>query len=306
MRKAAGFTLIEVVVSLAILGVLLGLLLGAIHRVRVSALKTTSANNLRQFALATQQYADQNDGTIRNLIPNNVYPSHTANGGWSFINPNPYNETILFSILPLIDADKPVLPPPPKNPTAEDLKIYSVMPIVPTYTSPADPTLSTFPVPEGNNIRTKCSYAHNAQVFHDTLSLSASIPDGLSNTISFSERYFNWGTPGGHFQTWDMACPPLGSPASGFRRASFADPAAYDVCPMILPDGRTVATRRGVTFQIRPTMEFADSKLLQTPYDSGLLVAFFDGSVRTIRGGVSETSFWGMVTPAGGEVSSDD
>ncbi len=33
-----------------------------------------------------------------------------------------------------------------------------------------------------------------------------------------------------------------------------------------------------------------------------MLVALADGSVRTLRVGIAESVFWGMVTPAAGEV----
>jgi hypothetical protein len=42
---------------------------------------------------------------------------------------------------------------------------------------------------------------------------------------------------------------------------------------------------------------------LQAAQPAGLLAAMFDGSVRTIRPGVSEETFWAAVTPAGGETA---
>ena len=37
-------------------------------------------------------------------------------------------------------------------------------------------------------------------------------------------------------------------------------------------------------------------------HEGGMLVALADGSVRTLRVGIAESVFWGMVTPAAGEV----
>jgi hypothetical protein len=43
----------------------------------------------------------------------------------------------------------------------------------------------------------------------------------------------------------------------------------------------------------------------QTPFEAGLPVVFFDGSVRTLRPGIAPEVFWAHVTPAGGEVVRD-
>lgn len=51
-----GFTLVELLVCIALLAVLLGLLLPAISYVRTAANRVAESNNLRQLALAWQQY----------------------------------------------------------------------------------------------------------------------------------------------------------------------------------------------------------------------------------------------------------
>src|SRR5262249_23894897 len=60
MKARAGFSLVELVIVCAIVGVLLALLLPAAQAVRVRAMEMVCKNNLHQLNLAAAQYAETN------------------------------------------------------------------------------------------------------------------------------------------------------------------------------------------------------------------------------------------------------
>jgi len=84
-RKCTGLTLVEVLVVLAIIGILIALVLPGIQAVRESARRTQCASNLRQFH---HDYHSPHDDKKTYMKPINLCPSATEPLGYL---PNPLN-----------------------------------------------------------------------------------------------------------------------------------------------------------------------------------------------------------------------
>jgi type II secretory pathway pseudopilin PulG len=278
----AAVTLVEVIVVIGIIAVLLSLLVPAVQSVREAALRMQSANNLRQIGLALQSYAGLHKGNI---------PDSTGLWWWG-----EGGHTVHMQLMPHLEQGN-------ISKAYDDKYGPDTMGdqfVIPVYLSPSDPTIT-------NNGQGKTSYAANAVVFVGRANLRQ-ISDGMSNTIAFTEHYSM--RCGGSFFSWFHSTPwiyPPPNPGGDYmvRPATFADKRFKDVLP-VTSGNSTKASIAGLTFQVAPRQADCDPRIPQTPHAGGMLTAFFDGSVRGTSGSVSESTFWGGVTPDHDEVLRGD
>ena len=70
-----GFTLVELLVTIAVIGILAGLLLPAVNRAKDASRRAGCTSNLKQVSLAIHLYADENQDNFPVLPEPNPYPN---------------------------------------------------------------------------------------------------------------------------------------------------------------------------------------------------------------------------------------
>ncbi|HEY4234630.1 MAG TPA: DUF1559 domain-containing protein [Lacipirellulaceae bacterium] len=98
-----GFTLVELLLVIAILGVLFGLLLPAIQQSRAAARRTVCASNMRQWSFAAQYYADVRSGRLPRR-GQGIKPMFLSSGVSQIDLPE-----VWFNVLPPLMEDQPLV-----------------------------------------------------------------------------------------------------------------------------------------------------------------------------------------------------
>jgi prepilin-type N-terminal cleavage/methylation domain-containing protein len=284
--KRQGLTLLELLVVMAIIGILVALLIPAVQKIRLAAYRTMASNQLRQINLATQNYASIHGGRLP------VY-------GLGIVTVKGFTG-VFHPILPFLEAEKDILKYTWGGSTLTYVRIYQ---------SPLDPSIGTS-FSAQNGVPGNISFAANYQVFSGWATLNNCCPDGASNTIAFGERYARCKFANSYWELSNTYCIdandnviPCTNPFS--RRPTFADPTYDEVLP-VTTNGKTHPSVPGLTFQVGVGPNECDYRILQASSTSGLLVGLLDGSVRTISPAISPTTYWSAVTPAGQDILDND
>ncbi len=186
-RYHDAFTLVELLVVMAVIGVLVALLLPAIQAARESSRRTSCTNNLKQIGLALHLYHDVNSSFPPGCIEARPFHPNGRQIAWSALILPYLEEDPLYD---QIDFDSPF--DSPENSTAARV-------ILPVYLCPTTPRSS--PLQRG---RGPCDYggiygeritSHNrppkgTMLFDRAISFR-DIHDGKSNTLVIAEDS-NW------------------------------------------------------------------------------------------------------------------
>jgi prepilin-type N-terminal cleavage/methylation domain-containing protein len=340
--KRPGFTLIELLVVIAIIAVLIGLLVPAVQKVREAAARSEASNNLKQIALACHSY----HGQYKKLPGSYAYPSTytegAISGAWSyillpFIEQDPMYKAGYGQLQTSSNYTYDYVPPqPPYSYTnkypANGYQAFRVKGVIKTYTSPLDPTVDSVDSP--------ISFVVNTNVltsYYSPMTLSK-ITDGTSNTTMIAEGYSKAGYQYSYSYNYTTAHPPYtysytenysyvrswnydpmntvttyktrttGSQASG--SLSYAYTNAYSIYGYYTiygasPNGSSSGNVT-VPFQVKPAPDAADYRIPQSGTMGGLLVAFADGSIRTVSPSVSLLTWQAAGTPNSGDTIGND
>jgi type II secretory pathway pseudopilin PulG len=324
-------------VVIAIIGVLLGLLLPAVQKVRDAAALVKCQNNVKQLVLAAHSYHDAN-GTFPAsvVIPANPTPSDPRRSFYYMLLPY-IEQGPLYSAL----GSQPSTPgrtppggnasnfaPAPLNSDSDSLRAYAV----PTFQCPSDLT-----VQGGMDSRNKpptaaVSYVVNGRVLmlgyktsgtnsgdvnrpSDGHTKLINITDGTSSTVLFGERMADcWGMNTGlepnSGSTPEWSCTAVdtlnANPASRGRPLNWSKPLvnqdyANGLGPNTDPTFRSNdASTRGVNPggpEGSPVAGRCDYRRLQCLHGQNTTVGLCDGSVRTVSARISPNTWINAFNP---------
>jgi prepilin-type N-terminal cleavage/methylation domain-containing protein len=329
-----GFTLIEILVVIAVIGMLAGLTLAGVQRARESARRISCATNLRQFGLALAQHHGQTGHFPSPMPPRRLLPGM----------PKPTARldefSGLYEILPMLEQ----IPlynsinldvRGGRNATANQTScaIQVAMFLCPSdgYTSSARPFGPL-------NYRFDVASPAPLSDFHDApaqlgafsplhVLSAAEITDGLSSTVGMSERLVGGGSstsfrrdrdfwyagvygpgPRPSPETLLTLCDSLRSAPSEFCGRfgySWAGNSSVDAWfnHVVPPNAEIADCDAG---EGKPEAALDSVLTARSLHDGGVWVLLMDGSTRFVRDGINLATWRALGTRSGGETASAD
>lgn len=319
----SGVTLIELVVVIAIVGMLVSLLLPALMSSREVARASTCRSRLKQIGLALHNY----EGTHRSFPPLTIGLTVTAGGGFAAQDFSAYGR-----LLPYINQS-PVYRRINWSSSGTTLKaLFSgELPRLAELTCPSDPNLgptsASFafsmgatpePYPPWDPIPESLKRLVGAFEAGPSCLRTSDFRDGLSNTVGMSE--IRNGSEGAYDSTRDVAL----NGAWGATVASLFPANWIGFCGSVSPPVSNFYSERGRVWLIYKGLLYdhilpPNPQLIDCAWqaDRGLLSArsyhigevhglVMDGSARSFSNNISTPVWWAVGTRMGAETSSLD
>lgn len=320
LRIRAAFTLVELLVSIAIIGILIALLLPAIQAAREAARRTSCKNNLKQMGLALQLYADAHKVFPPGCTLKVGAPSHSFSVHARVL---PYIEEA--NLHNLIDFDRSYTLQPEVTRTRVDLFLC------PSEENSRPKVLATLTYHPSNyaaNFGTWFIYNPNTQEigsgpFAVNKPMRPSrIEDGLSKTLGIAEVKANQAILRDGNAPNTMGAPLPQTPQDVFNFGGTFDP---ELCHSEWVNGMYVQTGMSTVFPPNTPMlythngattdtDFMSSRLgisttvlsygavISRSFHSGIVqYVLMDGSVQTASNEIERDVWQALGTRAGGE-----
>lgn len=270
-RKRAGFSVLEVLVVIGVIGLLLGLILPAVQQARDSALRLSCSNNLKQVGLALHAVHDSH-GQFPPLSPSSGSDPNACLGWMALILPELGQESLYAASAQACAITQDPVTNPPHSGFAT---------VVRTYVCPSDPRLLT---PLTDSFGVQAAYTSYIGVrgavppgspqalmgvlgFYPSCRLT-DISDGTSQTLMAGERPPPDSLQAGWWYVGFAGYSELRGPFNGLYLGS---PSMTSGDPCVL---------RGVTFGPGTTANPCDRYHLWSLHAGGANFLFADGSAR--------------------------
>ena len=306
-RRNRGFTLLELLVALAVIVVLISLLLPAVQQAREAARRGQCRNNLTQIGIALNNYRMAH-GVLPPGTQNDTGPIHSKEGGG-------YHMGWLTQILPYIEQQNAY------HKIEFTMSVYDPVNstvrghFISTFACPSSRTGGTGPITcyfgVHNDIEAPIDVNQNGVLFLNSSIDEDQIPDGQSHTIFVMEGAPDWGTGLG----W------MSGSRSSLRNAVILQkiPAGLQISPGGLSSTATGDFRLEHHSSMKRTKDPGGLKkeldALEagtehvggsgSHHDSGAHYLFGDGSVRFISSFIDTKTFRNLAHRADGELPSE-
>jgi prepilin-type N-terminal cleavage/methylation domain-containing protein/prepilin-type processing-associated H-X9-DG protein len=310
-RISKAFTLIELLMVIAIIAILIGLLLPAVQKVREAMFRMSCANNLKQMAMALHNYhTEHNRFPLANtnitlhswpvfILPymeqQNIYNQYDMKKNW--FDPVNYKATqtqVKTFMCPSCPDDK--------NRPALDNKNLNAA--ISDYTVPGGLTGNFMDFCKNNGIGVPQNTSRSAVLNGQGIGTSITeITDGTSNSFLVYEsggrpKHYISGKVIGQADVDSVTMCQNTSVKNGITYgAAWADPGGGSPVHGFNKNG-TICSEACV-------MNCTNNQEAYSFHSGGMNASFADGSVRYINENIKIVTFCALVTMAGGEVISD-